>query len=172
MATNKTVKALVDAHSPYARITHKICSKCGRKKPIEEFHKGTGRGGRCAQCKECCHLYFKKHYHTCESYQKRVKERARKWYRDNPDRVRQWRKVYYERRNVVRNRETEELHDHYVVQLLLAQGIERKDITPAMIEIKRKQVADSRRYRRFMRANEVSGDINNSEDINDSDNEG
>lgn len=141
---------------PELKITHKVCTKCGRKKPIEEFHKGTGRGGRAAQCKECCHLYYRKHYHTCESYQKRLKAASAKWAREHPNEIKQRRILYYERRKVVRNRATAELHDTYIIQLLLAQGMTREEITPKIIEIKRQQVADARRYRKVLEVNQES----------------
>lgn len=163
MAGPEKLNKLAAHYSPYKdfnepkekpKVTHKVCTKCGRKKPIDQFHKGKGIGGRCSQCKECVHLYYRKHYHTCEAYQQRMKIRTRKWEAEHPDRVYKYRKAYYERRKVVRQRATAELHDSYIIQLLLAQGLTREEITPKIIDIKRDQVAADRQYRKILKVNE------------------
>ena len=54
----------------------KICRKCGKEKPVEEF--GKKLYGRTAWCLEC------------------TNENGRKWYAENRDSVRKRQKVYYE----------------------------------------------------------------------------
>ena len=39
-------------------ITHKICTKCGDKKEIEEFYKRSNRTGVRGECKKCMNEYF------------------------------------------------------------------------------------------------------------------
>ena len=41
-------------------IEGKVCSKCGKWKPLEEYHKDvTKKDGRASQCKECKKEYQK-----------------------------------------------------------------------------------------------------------------
>lgn len=163
------INKLAARYSPYKdynepkekpKVTHKVCATCGRKLPIDSFYRGKGRGGHIARCRECMSLYYRKLYSSCEYLQKKAKERARKWREEHPNEVKKKRILYYERRKVVRNRATAELHDGYIIQLLLAQGLTREEITPKVIEIKRQQVADSRRYRKILTVN-TEEDIEN-----------
>lgn len=151
------------------KITHKVCSTCGRKLPIDAFYRGKGRGGHVARCKECLNIFYRKYYHTCEYYQKKQRERAKKFALENPGKILEYRKVYYERRKVVRQRATVELRDSYIIQLLLAQGLTREEITPKIIEIKREQVAASRRYRHILEVNADEEDNYNEKDTEDED---
>lgn len=55
----------------------KICSKCGKEKPIEAFAiKRASKSGRTCECKECHKIYRDKHYQENKEY---YKEKAAKY---------------------------------------------------------------------------------------------
>ena len=60
----------------------KICAKCGKEKPLDEFHKDSTRiSGHYPRCKICV-----KEYHRVNS--KILSQNTREWNRNNPERLR------------------------------------------------------------------------------------
>lgn len=61
----------------------KRCSKCGKLKPLEDFHKDKQyKDGYKCWCKECCKEYYK------ERYRKNIekcRDTCRKWRQKNPN---------------------------------------------------------------------------------------
>lgn len=61
-------------------MTEKPCSKCGKVKPLIEFHRHRSTGdNHSAQCKQC------------------TRERNAKWKLENPDKVKEMGRVYFRR---------------------------------------------------------------------------
>jgi hypothetical protein len=79
-------------------MTEKDCSQCGEVKPLDEFYRGSGRGGRLAACKVCRSEYVRKRYanDVCGC---RTKHKAR--YAENREAIKAADREYY-----AQNRET------------------------------------------------------------------
>ena len=81
----------------------KVCSKCGVKKPLEDFKqsKDGSKGGRSARCKECEKQWHAEHYRTNRD---RILTRNKTYYAENADSVAISRALWW-RENADRSRE-------------------------------------------------------------------
>ena len=71
-------------------VTHKVCSKCGKWKGINEFNANKDApDGHRSVCKEC----GKKHY---EENKEQIKEQNKKYRKENKEQIKKQRKKYYE----------------------------------------------------------------------------
>ena len=71
----------------------KKCSKCGIKKPFEEFQKDSSKkDGMQSYCKGCIRE-ARKAYKL--KYPERIKERGRKYYLKNSESIKEYRREYY-----------------------------------------------------------------------------
>ena len=79
----------------------KVCCKCGKEKPVSEFHKDKNSSdGYTYQCKECRNAKYKEYYHSNIDKMKEKRENTkeyRKEYYSDPERKFQYRKRYIER---------------------------------------------------------------------------
>ncbi len=82
----------------------KKCTKCGKSKPLESFHRCTKvKGGKQAQCAECtneqCRKYRKanpaKRLETQRKYRAANKEKISEHRAINRDKIREWQRNYY-----------------------------------------------------------------------------
>lgn len=74
----------------------KLCRTCGEQKPLEEFHRlAKSKDGRQPRCKACVGAYMRE-YH--ERNAEKIREKARAWRQDNPERKRQVDAAGYARR--------------------------------------------------------------------------
>lgn len=93
----------------------KRCTECGEEKPLDEFHKGVGVGGRLARCKVCINRSRREKYQNNPAFRQKAIERQREYnlqpwvkeqqrmrekeYRQRPD-VKEKKKEYYQRPDV------------------------------------------------------------------------
>lgn len=74
----------------------KVCCKCGKEKPVSEFHKDKNSSdGYTYQCKECRNAKYKEYYHSNIDKMKEKRENTkeyRKEYYSDPERKFQYRK--------------------------------------------------------------------------------
>lgn len=57
----------------------RICTKCGKEKPLTEFNRASNKSGRTYRCTECLREYSQQHYRAnSESYKKRILADKRK----------------------------------------------------------------------------------------------
>jgi len=93
---------------PKVVVTEKACSRCGAVKPIDDFPvESYSVDGRKAHCKECHARDQRERYarnpekykaYEHRRYKIRRQEaigRARRWYRENTERRREWHREYY-----------------------------------------------------------------------------
>ena len=82
----------------------KKCRKCGKEKPLDEFHRRkTSKDGRAYECKSCMAVRRRRHYHVNETVEtrklcrERNKEKRnaydRRWRAENKDKVLAYRKT-------------------------------------------------------------------------------
>ena len=82
-------------------VTHKVCSKCGELKDINEFHahKRTSDGHR-SKCKECRKKYREENKEQIKEYNKKWreenKEQIKKYREENREQRKEYNKKYYE----------------------------------------------------------------------------
>jgi ribosomal protein L32E len=85
---------------------NKICTNCGRDKPLEDFHKeSNGKFGRKSRCAECCTLISKK---WKEQNKNKEIENRKKWNTLNKERHK---KLTYEWRN-----KNKQKHNNYIAK--------------------------------------------------------
>ena len=79
----------------------KVCSKCGKEKPVSEFSKDKNSSdGYTYQCKECRNAKYREYYHANSEKMKEKREKTkeyRKEYYNDPERKFAYRKRYIER---------------------------------------------------------------------------
>lgn len=106
----------------------KICTKCNKELPLEEFSMILRRGKRVrnSRCKPCVAEYKHEHY---LKHKQRYKDRAKKWAEDNPERSRETRKEYYERTKGARKGRRQEYLSRPEVRARIAERFReyRKD---------------------------------------------
>lgn len=74
---------------------HKVCSKCGQKKPLKEFHKHkTSKYGKRADCKKC-HYEQNKRYYKLNAEKNR--DYWRKWRKRRAGYIKRYMKIYKEK---------------------------------------------------------------------------
>lgn len=105
--------------------THKVCTKCGESKTLEEFNKWSrGKLGRNPRCRVCS------------------KKVNREWAADNPEKAKKWAVANPGRNRIVKNSHakasTRELTDYYICSNVLKIPV--KDAPPELIEAKRIQL--------------------------------
>ena len=108
--------------APDTTLTELKCSKCSEIKPPNAFHKYKGnRTGYYSYCKDCANAQSRK-------YRKRENKYHNKWYQINKERV------CRERRSLS--------NDEYLVHLLTRDNLlNKEDITPELMALKRKQIS-------------------------------
>lgn len=74
-------------------MSTKVCSGCGKEKPLEQFSRdANGKEGRRSTCKECCSAYGKSHYRAnLDKAKSQHKEWASKNRQRSNARVNNWR---------------------------------------------------------------------------------
>jgi len=71
----------------------KICTKCKEEKPLEAFRKQSStKDGLKYYCKECDDKTAKKYY---EKNKKKIITKVTQWQKDNPSKVKGYKKSYY-----------------------------------------------------------------------------
>ena len=71
-------------------VTHKVCSKCGELKGIDEFNVDKrASDGHQSQCKECEKKYKEEH-------KKQIKEYKKKYNKEHEEQIKEYKKKYYE----------------------------------------------------------------------------
>jgi len=71
----------------------KICTKCKEQKPLEAFRKQSStKDGLKYYCKECDDKTAKRYY---EKNKKKIITKVTQWQKDNPDKVKDYKKSYY-----------------------------------------------------------------------------
>ena len=71
----------------------KICTKCKEQKPLEAFRKQSStKDGLKYYCRECDDKTAKKYY---ERNKNKIINKVTQWQKDNPDKVRGYKKSYY-----------------------------------------------------------------------------
>ena len=73
-------------------MSYKVCTKCRKKKPVEEFYrKKTAKDGRQSWCRVCAFKYGKQH---CQENKQQYQDNQRKWRRENPEKFKEYIKRY------------------------------------------------------------------------------
>jgi len=125
----------------------KICLKCGKEKPLNDFHKKfenkDGFNSRCKICRnEYGRKYRKKNQIKLISYNKLYREQNQDYYlkykkkyrEQNQDKIFEYNKKYG-KQNI------DKIKDNYIKRLLYGNsGIKFQDITSELIEAKREQI--------------------------------
>jgi len=76
----------------------KICTRCKEDKPISEFYKHkTGKNGITASCRACTKEYGRDNYVKNKEV---ILEKARKYYQENPEKMRKRAKEKYQKNRV------------------------------------------------------------------------
>jgi hypothetical protein len=90
----KKVKRVYDENG---NVTHKVCSKCGELKGIDEFNvnKRTLDGCQC-KCKKCQKQYYEENKEHSKQYYEENKEHSKQYYEENKERIKEYSKQYYE----------------------------------------------------------------------------
>lgn len=71
----------------------KICTKCKEEKSLGHFRKQSStKDGLKYYCKECDDITAKRYY---EENKKKIIGKVTEWQKDNPDKVRSYKKSYY-----------------------------------------------------------------------------
>ncbi len=71
----------------------KICTKCKEQKPLGDFRKQSStKDGLKYYCKECDDKTAKRYY---EKNKKKIITKVTQWKKDNPDKVKDYKKSYY-----------------------------------------------------------------------------
>jgi hypothetical protein len=71
----------------------KVCTKCKEQKPLEAFRRQSStKDGLKYYCKECDDTTAKKYY---EKNKKKIIIKVTQWQKDNPNKVRDYKKSYY-----------------------------------------------------------------------------
>ena len=71
----------------------KICTKCKEEKPLEAFRRQSStKDGLKYYCKECDDRTAKRYY---EKHKKKIITKVTQWQKDNPTKVRDYKKSYY-----------------------------------------------------------------------------
>jgi predicted methyltransferase len=71
----------------------KICTKCKEQKPLAAFRKQSStKDGLKYYCKECDDKTAKRYY---EKNKKKIITKVTQWQKDNPDKVKDYKKSYY-----------------------------------------------------------------------------
>jgi hypothetical protein len=77
---------------------YKKCSKCKQILLLTEqnfYKQNTAASGFRSQCKKCCDAFHMNRYHNEPEFRERLGQDNKKWRRNNPEKVRQWRKQRY-----------------------------------------------------------------------------
>lgn len=83
----------------------KVCFKCGRELPVEQFSKNkTRKDGLDTKCKECAKQYMQQYYEENKEkiiqhntqYQQEHKEKLKQYYEKNKEHLLQYQQQYYE----------------------------------------------------------------------------
>lgn len=137
----------------------KKCSKCGEVKGLGEFYRSkTGTHGRHAYCKSCGVAYSKaRHPVAYEANRSREIARAVTWQRENAERYKsrlsEWQNTNRARLLVAKQLDTkrrvDELSDGYVAGCI---GVRASEAPPALIALKREQLAIKRMARELKKA--------------------
>lgn len=75
----------------------KRCSRCKADKPFDDFHKGSGAGGRNNTCKTCVSEYHRERYRSTPEIRDRISKQATQWRLDNRDKARKAAREWKER---------------------------------------------------------------------------
>jgi hypothetical protein len=82
------------------RVT-KICSKCFKEKPLNEFRVDNHCSDLCkAYCIECDDEYQATRY---DKNQEKIKKQAINWQKKNPEKVKKYKADYYRRKKAAKN---------------------------------------------------------------------
>jgi|TARA_R110000824_G_scaffold338506_1_gene524998 hypothetical protein len=77
----------------------KICTQCREQKPLEAFRKQSStKDGLKYYCKSCDDRTAKKYY---EKNKKKIIGKVTLWQKDNPNKVRDYKKSYYSKKKPV-----------------------------------------------------------------------
>jgi hypothetical protein len=91
----KSKLILSTSSSLSSQMQTKICTGCGRIKPIQEFYKRSSRkSGVTSACKECLYERIKLHRLT---HPKKVQASVEKWRKNNKEKILKKAKVYYDK---------------------------------------------------------------------------
>ena len=73
----------------------KVCTKCKEEKSLRDFRKQSStKDGLKYYCKECDDRTAKRYY---EENKKKIITKVTQWQKDNPDKVKDYKKSYYGR---------------------------------------------------------------------------
>jgi len=138
----------------------RICKECGEEKEIEEFVKDkTCKYGYAWDCKECRSLHERK-YRQDNKEEIAIRRKCR--YQKNKEYVKRYGEKYRinnkaeinKRQRTYNRKARKDLKRVYVKDQIKKMGVENKDITPQMIELKRELML----FHRLLK--EVSNGIN------------
>ena len=79
--------------SKFIKMKTQICTKCGIKKPISEFHKDkNSKSGYCYYCKLC--VSKQKHEYYLE-HQEEIKNREKQYQQKNKEKIKKRKHIHY-----------------------------------------------------------------------------
>ena len=113
----------------------KICTSCGLKKPYNEFNKDSSRpDGLCIYCRECSQENYRTLYQRDETILDGIRDRRAKWSVKK-------KKETKDQKKADSKKYVDDITDSYVRNILVQKHhIAREDITPEMIEEKKKDI--------------------------------
>lgn len=114
---------------------NKICTKCKKEKPIEEFSKQQrGLYGRKAYCRQCSSQLWKEHYWKNHD---KIIEKSRIYSKENIDRKRDyWNKWYLKNRDaVIKSRRTLENNARHRASENVRLHVKNGDIKKSPCEV-------------------------------------
>lgn len=121
----------------------KVCTKCGVEKPLGEYNKNKrSKDGLGVWCRCCC-IEYRKHYY--KKNKARMGYQSAQWCKSNPEKrkdiSRRYRGRNQEKVREYEERRVERLMPSYVKKNIRKQyNIDTADITPDMIEMKRRNI--------------------------------
>ena len=134
----------------------KICTKCGKNKPLNEFDRQKShKDGLSSHCKKCIKF---NHAQYNEKNKEMLKEKRREWKKLNPDYLREYEQKYKlsgkkaekdaryrlkhkESRCIKRKRQADKLSNSYIKRLLYRKGILfSNDMPEGLIELKKETI--------------------------------
>ena len=121
---------------------NKVCTKCNEHKSHSEFNKDKSRpDGLCIYCRECSKKKYKHIYNKDKTILDGIRKRRSKWSRAKIKEIRDQKKMDAQSYS-------DNLTDSYIRKILISRShIAKEDITPEMIEARRKQIREKRGQR-------------------------
>jgi hypothetical protein len=73
----------------------KLCSKCGKEKPLNQFNKGNDKNGLSYWCKKCINKHNKKHY---QKNKEKILEQVKEYQQIHKEEIKKYQQTHKEKR--------------------------------------------------------------------------